>query len=99
MDKIRSHLFVISLSATGMLFGHWLAGHLPELSPSAAAEQASAPQVVSAHALEVVGADGRRQILMGPSGEGAPATWPSDKNANARTRIGLQRAHNPRAVQ
>lgn len=98
MDKIRSHLFVISLSATGMLLGHWLAGHLPEFNPSAEAEQASAPRVVSAHALEVVGADGRRLILLGTSGEGSPAIWLFDKNGKARISIGLYGDNNAGVV-
>lgn len=89
---------MVSLSATGMLLGHWLAGHLPRLSPSAAAELASAPRVVSTHALEVVDADGRRQIVMGTSGEGSPGIWLFDKNGKARISIGLYGDNNAGVV-
>src|SRR6266567_6756957 len=67
MSTLRSHLSIIVLSAFGMIVGYAVAEHLPW--PSASAEGRSGPatqgDVLSTHMLEVVGADGRRKIVMG----------------------------------
>jgi hypothetical protein len=100
MAKLRSHLCVIALSAVGMVLGHWLAGHLTW--PTGPAEAQSGPtlrtSVLSAHALEVVGADGRRQIVMGTSGEGSPGIWIFDRNGRVRLSIGLYGDNNASIV-
>ena len=100
MEKLRSHLCVIGLSAVGMVLGHWLAAHLTW--PAFRAEAQSAPtsraSVLSTHALEVVGADGRRQIAMGTSGEGSPGIWIFDRNGKVRLSIGLYGDNNASVV-
>jgi hypothetical protein len=100
MDKLRSYLGVIVLSAIGMIFGHWLAAHLAW--PAAGAETQSGPtsraSVLSTHMLEVVGADGRRQIVMGTSGEGSPGIWIFDRNGKVRLSIGLYGDNNSSVV-
>ena len=100
MNKLRSHLCVIVLSALGMIVGHWLAAHLAW--PAARAEAQPGPtsrsSVLSTHTLEVVGADGRRQIVMGTSGEGSPGIWIFDRNGKVRLSIGLYGDNNASVV-
>ena len=100
MDKLRSHLCVIVCSAIGMIIGHWLAAHLawPGARAEAQSESASRAGVLSTHMLEVVGADGRRQIVMGTSGEGSPGIWIFDRNGKARLSIGLYGDNNASVV-
>ncbi len=69
MKKLASFLCVIVLSAIGMMLGHWLGAHLEGPTASAEVQPAAKVSVVSTHTLEVVGADGRRQIVMGTSPE------------------------------
>jgi len=90
MAKLGSHLCVIALSAFGMVLGHWLAVQLTWPARAAEAQTgASRASVLSTHTLEVVGADGRRQIVMGTSSEGSPGIWIFDRNGKARLSIGL----------
>ena len=89
MDKLRPRLWVIVLSAIGMLLGQWVAGYLPSSFASPKADSASVKQTISTRELEIVGADGRRQIVMGTSREGTPALWLFDKNGKARISVGL----------
>ncbi len=100
MSTLRAHLSIIALSAFGMIVGHAVAEHLPR--PSASAEARSGPatqgDVLSTHMLEVVGADGRRQIVMGTSGEGSPGIWIFDRNGKARLSIGLYGDNNASVV-
>ena len=100
MDKLRSHLCVIVCSAIGMIIGHWLAAHLawPGARAEAQSESASRAGVLSTRMLEVVGADGRRQIVMGTSGEGSPGIWIFDRNGKARLSIGLYGDNNASVV-
>jgi len=72
MNKLGSYLCVIVLSAVGMMLGHWLGTHLEGTTVSVEAQPASEVSVVSTRTLEVVGANGRRQIVMGTSAEGSP---------------------------
>ena len=100
MSTLRSHLSIIVLSAFGMIVGYVVAEHLPW--PSASAEGRSGPatqgDVLSTHTLEVVGADGRRQIVMGTSGEGSPGIWIFDRNGKVRLSIGLYGDNNASVV-
>jgi len=100
MSKLRSHLSIIVLSAFGMIAGHVLAEHLPR--PGAGAEARSGPashgDLLATHMLEVVGADGRRQIVMGTSSEGSPGIWIFDRNGKARLSIGLYGDNNASVV-
>ena len=100
MAKLRSHLCVIGLSALGMILGHWLAARLtwPARPAEAQAGPASWASVLSTRALEVVGADGRRQIVMGTSGEGSPGIWIFDRNGKVRLSIGLYGDNNSSIV-
>ncbi len=87
MNKAVSSLGVVVLSAIGMLIGHWLG---PLVEPAhAVGEAAPAPPVVSARTVEVVGADGRRQIVLGTSSEGSPGIWVFDKSGKVRLSLGL----------
>jgi hypothetical protein len=56
-----------------MVLGHWLAAQ--RTWPADPAEAGSGPipraGVLSTRTVEVIGADGRRQIVMGTSGEGS----------------------------
>src|SRR6266581_6747839 len=100
MDKLRSHLCVIVLSAVGMILGHWLAAHLAWPAARAEAQPGSTSRagLLATHMLEVVGADGRRQIVMGTSGEGSPGIWIFDRNGKARLSIGLYGDNNASVV-
>lgn len=100
MSNLRSHLSVIVLAAIGMVLGHWLAAHLasPALRAEAESGFASRTAVLSTHTLEVVGADGRRQIVMGTSGEGSPGIWIFDRNGKVRLSIGLYGDNNSSIV-
>lgn len=91
MDKLRSYVCVILLSAVGMIVGHWLAAYLawPAVRAEAQSGPTSQAGALSTHMLEVVGADGRRQIVMGTSGEGSPGIWVFDRNGKVRLSIGL----------
>jgi len=100
MSTLRSHLSIIVLSAFGMIIGYGVAEHLPR--PGAGAEARSGPasqgDLLATHMLEVVGADGRRQIVMGTSGEGSPGIWIFDRNGKARLSIGLYGDNNASVV-
>ncbi len=100
MNKLRSHLCVIVLSAIGMIGGHWLAAHLPWPTAHAEAQAGltSRASVLSTHMLEIVGVDGRRQIVMGTSGEGSPGIWIFDRNGKVRLSIGLYGDNNASVV-
>jgi hypothetical protein len=100
MNKLRSHLCVIVLSALGMIVGHWLAAHLawPAARAEAPPGTTLRSSVLSTHTLEVVGADGRRQIVMGTSGEGSPGIWIFDRNGKVRLSIGLYGDNNASVV-
>ena len=91
---------VIVLAAVGMIIGHWLAEQLPV--PHARADARSMPasraDMLSTHRLEVVGADGRRQIVMGTSAEGSPGIWVFDRNGKVRLSIGLYGDNNASVV-
>jgi hypothetical protein len=91
MAKLRSHLCVVVLSAIGMMLGHWLAGYLtwPAVPAEAESGPTSRTGVLSTRTLEVVGSDGRRQIVMGTSGEGSPGIWILDRKGKVRLSIGL----------
>jgi hypothetical protein len=98
MDKLKSHVGIVVLSAAGMLLGHWLGAQLAWIAPSVQAQPAPGTGAVSTRALEVVGADGRRQIVMGTSGEGSPGIWIFDKNGKVRLSIGLYGDNNASIV-
>jgi hypothetical protein len=98
MNKLGSYLCVIVLSAVGMMLGHWLGTHLEGTTVSVEAQPASEVSVVSARTLEVVGADGRRQIVMGTSAEGSPGIWIYDRNGKVRLSLGLYRDNNASIV-
>ena len=98
MNKLGSYLCVIVLSAVGMMLGHWLGAHLEWTTVSAEAQPASGVSVVSTRTLEVVGADGRRQIVMGTSGEGSPGIWIYDRNGKVRLSLGLYGDNNASIV-
>lgn len=98
MNKLGSYLCVIVLSAVGMMLGHWLGAHLEWTTVSAEAQPASGVSVVSTRMLEVVGADGRRQIVMGTSGEGSPGIWIYDRNGKVRLSLGLYGDNNASIV-
>ena len=96
MKRLASAVSVIALSAVGMILGHWLVVHVQ--SPMVGAEATQAADVVSTRALEVVGADGRRQIVMGTSGEGSPGIWIYDRNGKVRLSLGLYGDNNASLV-
>jgi hypothetical protein len=98
MNKLGSYLCVIVLSAVGMMLGHWLGTHLEGTTVSVEAQPASEVSVVSARTLEVVGADGRRQIVMGTSAEGSPGIWIYDRNGKVRLSLGLYGDNNASIV-
>jgi hypothetical protein len=98
MNKLGSYLCVIVLSAVGMMLGHWLGTHLEGTTVSVEAQPASEVSVVSARTLEVVGADGRRQIVMGTSAEGSPGIWIYDRNGKVRPSLGLYGDNNASIV-
>jgi hypothetical protein len=98
MNKLRSSLSIIVLSAVGMMLGHWLGAHLERIGASPEAHAASEVGVVSTRTLEVVGADGRRQIVMGTSAEGSPGIWIYDRNGKVRLSLGLYGDNNANIV-
>ena len=98
MNKLGSHLWVIVLSAVGMVLGHLLGAHLEGTTVRVQAQPASEVGVVSARTLEVVGADGRRQIVMGTSSEGSPGIWIYDRNGKVRLSLGLYGDNNASIV-
>jgi hypothetical protein len=83
-----------------MMLGYWLAEHLawPPVHAETQAGSTSRAGVLSTHTLEVVGADGRRQIVMGTSGEGSPGIWIFDRNGKLRLSIGLYGDNNSSIV-
>ncbi len=48
--------------------------------------------------LEIIGADGRRQIVMGTSSEGSPGIWLYDRNGKVRLSLGLYGDNNASLV-
>jgi len=98
MNKLGSCLCVIVLSALGMMLGHWLGAHFEWPLASAEAKPAPGVSVVSTHTLEVVGADGRRQIVMGTSAEGSPGIWIYDRKGKVRLSLGLYGDNNASIV-
>jgi hypothetical protein len=98
MNTIRSSLSIVALSALGMVLGHWLASHLEWAATGATAQAASAAGVVSTHTLEVVGADGRRQLVIGTGTEGSPGIWVYDRNGKVRLSLGLYGDNNASIV-
>ena len=80
------------------MLGHWLGSHLEWTTSSAAAPPASAVNVVSTHTLEVVGADGRRRLVMGTGTEGSPGIWIYDRNGKVRLSLGLYGDNNASIV-
>ena len=81
-----------------MVLGHWLGSHLEWTAPGATAQAASPPSVVSTHTLEVVGADGRRQLVIGTGTEGSPGIWVYDRNGKVRLSLGLYGDNNASLV-
>jgi len=98
MKKLGSHLSVVVLSAVGMVLGHYLSSYLDWTTMSAAARPGSAVSVVSTRTLEVVGADGRRQLVMGTGTEGSPGIWIYDRNGKVRLSLGLYGDNNASIV-
>lgn len=98
MNKLGSYMCVIVLSAVGMILGHWLGAHLDWPTASVEAQAPSAVGVVSTRTLEVVGADGRRQIVMGTSSEGSPGIWVYDRKGKVRLSLGLYGDNNASIV-
>ena len=100
MSKLKAQLSIVALAAIGMLIGHWLAEQFPVPGSRVEARSAptSPPDVLSTHMLEVVGADGRRQIVMGTSTEGSPGIWILDRNGKVRLSIGLYGDNNASVV-
>jgi len=76
------------------LLGQWIAGYPPKSLASPSADAGPGGRVVSTHQLEIIGADGRRQISMGTTSEGTPGIWLFDRNGKARVSIGLYRDGN-----
>jgi len=98
MNKLGSYLSVIALSAVGMVLGHYVGSRLEWTTTSAAAQPTSAASVVSTRTLEVVGADGRRQLVMGTGTEGSPGIWIYDRNGKVRLSLGLYGDNNASIV-
>src|SRR5215470_7620947 len=98
MNKLRSYLCIVALSAVGMMLGRGLAVLLERAAVTPEAQAASEVSVVSTRALEVVGADGRRQIVMGTSSEGSPGIWIYDRNGKVRLSLGLYGDNNASIV-
>ena len=98
MHKLGSYLSVIALSAGGMVLGHYVGSRLEWTTTSAAAEPTSAVSVVSTRTLEVVGADGRRQLVIGTGTEGSPGIWIYDRNGKVRLSLGLYGDNNASVV-
>ncbi len=80
------------------MLGYWLGSHLEWTRVSATAQAAPAVSVVSTHTLEVVGADGRRQIVIGTGTEGSPGIWIYDRNGKVRLSLGLYGDNNASLV-
>jgi hypothetical protein len=98
MHKLGSYLLVIVLSAVGMMLGHYVGSRPEWTTTSAAAQPTSAVSVVSTRTLEVVGADGRRQLVMGTGTEGSPGIWIYDRNGKVRLSLGLYGDNNASIV-
>jgi hypothetical protein len=98
MDKLKSFGSVIALSAIGMMLGHWLGVHLDWTTVRAEAPPATGASVVSTRTLEVVGVDGRRQIVLGTSAEGSPGIWIYDRHGKVRLSLGLYGDNNASIV-
>src|SRR5260370_21143284 len=98
MNKLGSYLSIIALSAVGMVLGHYVGSRLEWTTTSAAAPPTSAVSVVSTRTLEEVGADGRRQLVMGTGTEGSPGIWIYDRNCKARLSFGLYGVNNASIV-
>ena len=81
-----------------MILGHWLGVHLDWTPALAGAPPATGASIVSTHTLEVVGVDGRRQIVLGTSAEGSPGIWIYDKQGKVRLSLGLYGDNNASIV-
>jgi len=81
-----------------MVLGHWLGSHLEWTATGTTAQAASAASVVSTHTLEVVGSDGRRQLVIGTGTEGSPGIWVYDRNGKVRLSLGLYGDNNASLV-
>jgi hypothetical protein len=89
MTKLRSHLLTVLLAAAGMALGQQFGRMGFSLGVPAAHAQGADDDVVSTRQLEVVDAQGRRQIIMGTGGEGTPGVWFLDHNGKTRLSLGL----------
>src|SRR5260370_10649817 len=98
MSKLGPYVSMIALWAVGMVLGHYVGSRLEWTTTSAAAAPTSAVSVVSTRTLEVVGADGRRQLVMGTGTEGSPGIWIYDRNGKVRLSLGLYGDNNASIV-
>jgi len=98
VKRFRSSVNAVLCSALGMMLGLWIAHHFKLGVPQAEAQVSSLGDVLSTRALELVDAQGRRQMLMATSGEGSPAVWFYDKQGKARLTFGLYGDNNAAIV-
>jgi hypothetical protein len=91
---MKSKLLNVLLSAFGMFLGYWVASHSLVAKSKANIPANIHGTVVSAQAVELVDAGGRRQIVMATSSEGSPGIWFFDKNGKARLSMGLYQDNN-----
>src|SRR5260370_12447176 len=81
-----------------MVAGNYVGWRFEWNTTTAAAPPTSAVSVVSTRTLEVVGADGRRQLVMGTGTEGSPGIWIYDRNGKARLSLRLYGDNNAAIV-
>src|SRR5260370_10726157 len=81
-----------------MVAGNYVGWRFEWNTTTAAAPPTSAVSVVSTRTLEVVGADGRRQLVMGTGTEGSPGIWIYDRNGKVRLSLGLYGDNNASIV-
>lgn len=81
-----NYVFVFLVAAVGMLAGHLIGSHIDKIVPPVLAQTGDG---IATHDLEIVGPDGKRQILMATTSEGSPGIWFFDRNGKARMNLGL----------
>ena len=96
MKNLKRHVATFLIAAAGMMAGNLLANRIDRWGTPAYADENS--DVITAKAVELVDASGRRRILIGTSQEGSPGIWFFDQNGKSRLNLGVYEDGNPTVV-
>ncbi len=88
-------LLTFTLAALGGAVGYSIAHFALGIGMGSAV---AAAQTISATRIELVDAQGQRQVVIGTSAEGSPAMWFFDRHGKNRLNLGLYGDGNPEVV-